>query len=148
MLNSLQTLVFKFLFGSGFLIHLDICGKIMLFQGSVQMNCSICLILITSILLADLPQSYTKDVQDFVKNLYSVGQTALQNKGTSWDDHHKDGDKSEKHTLNPFTLTIQSNVACIELLLWAIREETGNSYVPSFQQHLIIYAYQLTIADL
>ncbi len=23
-----------------------------------------------------------------------------------------------------------------------------NSYVPSFQQHLIIYAYQLTIADL
>ena len=25
---------------------------------------------------------------------------------------------------------------------------TLNSYVPSFQQHLIIYAYQLTIADL
>ncbi len=30
----------------------------------------------------------------------------------------------------------------------AVREKIINSYVPSFQQHLIIYAYQLTIADL
>ena len=68
-------------------------------------------------LTAGLPASFTQDVQDFVKNLYHVGQTALQNR-----DHHADTDKS---VLNPFALTIQSNVVCIELLLWAVREEAG-----------------------
>ena len=70
-----------------------------------------------------LPVSFTQDVQDFVKNLYHVGQTALQNR-----DHHSDVDKS---VLNPFTLTIQSNVVCIELLLWAVREEAGRSEINS-----------------
>lgn len=56
-------------------------------------------------------------MQDFVKNLYHVGQTVLQNK-----DHHADADKS---VLNPFQLTVQSNVVCVELLLWAVREEPG-----------------------
>ena len=68
-----------------------------------------------------LPASFTQDVQDFVKNLYHVGQTALQNR-----DHRSEMDKS---VLNPFALTIQSNVVCIELLLWAVREEAGKIFV-------------------
>ena len=33
--------------------------------------------------------------------------------------------KSQNSILNPVVLTIHTNVACIELLLWAIREDSG-----------------------
>ena len=70
-------------------------------------------------LFADLHATFTKEVQEFVKTLYAAGQTVLQNRETGGE-HHSHGS-----TLNPFALTVHSNVACIELLLWAIREETG-----------------------
>ena len=56
-------------------------------------------------------------MQDFVKMMYAAGQTALQNKD--------EAKRAEKEVLNPFAITIQSNVACIELLLWAINDESG-----------------------
>ena len=52
--------------------------------------------------------------------MYAAGQTLLAN---------KDEPKSSKTTdhvvgVHPFYLTIHSNVACIELLLWAITDES------------------------
>ena len=73
-----------------------------------------------SLYLPDLPVNYTKEVQDFVKNLYASGQTALQNK------NQDDSDRNDK--LNPFALTVATNAACIELLLWAIRDESGKLF--------------------
>ena len=75
---------------------------------------------IISLYLPDLPVNYTKEVQDFVKNLYASGQTALQNK------NQDDSDRNDK--LNPFALTVATNAACIELLLWAIRDESGKLF--------------------
>lgn len=61
-----------------------------------------------------------KEVQEFVKTMYAQGQTVLQSR------EHSEHDKSERrHPLQPFSLTICSNVACIELLLWAIKEDSG-----------------------
>lgn len=68
---------------------------------------------------AELHASFTREVQEFVKTLYAAGQTVLQNRESGGERH------SDRHTLNPFALTVQSNVACIELLLWAIRDESG-----------------------
>ena len=74
-----------------------------------------------------LHASFTREVQDFVKNLYHAGQTALHNKEKGVTDDTTTADKSS--TLNPFTLTIHSNVACIDLLLWAIKDENGKTYL-------------------
>ena len=63
------------------------------------------------------------EVQEFVKTMYAQGQTVLQSR-----ERASESQKTEKrHLLQPFQLTICSNVACIELLLWAITEDTGRS---------------------
>ena len=66
-------------------------------------------------MLTGLNQQFTKEVQEFVKLLYAAGQTALQ---SDFSRH------SSKEPLNSFALTISSNVACIELLLWAISDDS------------------------
>ena len=67
----------------------------------------------------DLSGEFAKDVQDFVKLMYHSGQALLQGcrstKETSGDGIH----------LNPSALLMQSVVSCIEVLRWAIREESG-----------------------
>ncbi len=72
----------------------------------------------------DLNSMFTREVQDFVKSMYSMGQTVLQNK----EGHARDSERRERELFNPFSITIQSNVSCIELLLWAITEDTGTGY--------------------
>ena len=57
-----------------------------------------------------------------MKTLYSVGQNRLQ------DSDAVVAIRAERDFIvGPFSLTIRSNVACIELLLWAIQEESGKA---------------------
>ncbi|XP_074644001.1 phosphatidylinositol 4-kinase alpha-like [Tubulanus polymorphus] len=67
----------------------------------------------------ELSTTFTKEVQEFVKGLYLSGQTELQSK------QHEEGERLERRgEVNPFALTVASNAACIELLFWALRDET------------------------
>ncbi|XP_064651813.1 phosphatidylinositol 4-kinase alpha-like isoform X3 [Lineus longissimus] len=68
---------------------------------------------------SDLSLTFTKDVQEFVKNLYMTGQTELATK------HYEEGERMERRgEVNPFALSVSSNAACIELLFWAITDES------------------------
>ncbi|KAK7078017.1 Phosphatidylinositol 4-kinase alpha, partial [Halocaridina rubra] len=70
----------------------------------------------------DLPTPFTRDVQDFVKSLYLSGQTELMNQ------QHESGEKSDPSNklqpVNTFRINVQANAACVDLLVWAIADES------------------------
>jgi len=68
---------------------------------------------------ADLSGEFAKDVQDFVKVMYNSGQAMVPGCRSAKES------SNDQICLSPSALLMQSIVSCIELLRWAIREESG-----------------------
>lgn len=68
---------------------------------------------------SDLSTPFTKDIQEFIKQLFLNGQTEI-NKS------HENFKKSdaEINVVNKYRISVMANAACINLLVWAIRDET------------------------
>ena len=114
-------------------------------QECIVPNVIICIIsskFIRIDMFVDLPSQFINEVQSIVKMLYQLGQNILHNKnhsvasldgvtGEASLGGHGGSNKSKTTTsvLNPVALTIQTNVCCIELLLWAIKEDTGMTFI-------------------
>ena len=70
-------------------------------------------------LIVDLSSDFAKGVEDFVKVMYSSGQAMLPGCRSTKEP------AGDKICLNPSALLMQSMVLCIEVLRWAIQEESG-----------------------
>lgn len=69
----------------------------------------------------DLPLPFTKDVQEFVKTLFKIGTTEIQNRNETADKESKD---LEAGVVNKYKITVLANAACVDLLVWAVADET------------------------
>ena len=78
------------------------------------------------IVFSGLNSSFIKEVQVFVKQLFLSGQNDLQSRD------EKDDSVAKKSLLNKFKLTVLSNAVCVDILVWATKDENGKYFLTIF----------------
>ena len=69
-------------------------------------------------LFTGLPEKFMNEVRSFIRELFLSGQTELQDK--NFDTAHQGS-----CGFNSFELAVIANAKCVELLVWAAKDDTG-----------------------
>jgi phosphatidylinositol 4-kinase len=79
-----------------------------------------------------LSGAFVKEVQVFVKQLFLSGQNDLQSReqdstnSTDKDSEKEDSSPKSVKAVNRFKLTVLANAVCVDILVWATKDENGN----------------------
>ena len=79
----------------------------------------------TFLIFPGLNGPFVKEVQIFIKQLFLSGQNDLQSRDQT---EHHDKEKEEtgvKKSVNKFKLTVLANAVCVDILVWATKDENG-----------------------
>ena len=75
--------------------------------------------------VVDLPTALVKEIQEFTKQLFQNGQNDLQSR--EYEDNEKEEKENEPDTflINRFKLNVQTSAVCVDILVWATKDEQG-----------------------
>ena len=82
-----------------------------------------------SIHFTGLSGQFIKEIQIYIKQLFLSGQNDLQSREL---DKEKE-DKAGK-LLKKFKLMVLTNAVCVDILVWATKDENGNYFFCIFQE--------------
>ena len=94
----------------------------------------------------ELPQTFVKDVQSFVKNLFLSGQNELQSRDHEQSEKEEEDNKliGGHNHINKFKLNVQTNAVCVDILVWATKDEYSKQLIYLFIYSLIyLFIYSL-----
>lgn len=76
----------------------------------------------------DLPTTFVKEIHDFVLEQFNTSQGELQKILHDADRIHSE--------LSPLKLRCQANAACVDLMVWAVKDEQGEHQLLPCPVHL------------
>lgn len=77
----------------------------------------------------DLPTTFVKEIHDFVLEQFNMSQGELQKILHDVDRIHSE--------LSPLKLRCQANAACVDLMVWAVKDEQGEHWHLPCPRHLV-----------
>ena len=80
----------------------------------------------------DLPSQLIKDIQDFTKHLFLSGQSDLQTREHDVSEKDEQENESGSPLINRFKLNVQTNAVCVDILVWATKDEQGKYNLQTF----------------